>query len=146
MKAMQISLSGMDVELRRMEVIADNIANANTVRTAAGEPYRPMRLLSGPKAGFASYMREPTGSDATPDSLDGVMVYGVEPQNLPSRRVYEPGNPQADAQGYVDYPGFDHAGEMVELIKSSRSYEANMVAMSVAREMYLKAVELGKVG
>jgi flagellar basal-body rod protein FlgC len=142
MKAMQISLSGMDVELRRMEVIAENIANANTVRTAGGEPYRAMRLVSGPRAGFASLMQEPTSQD----SMRGVMVYGVEPQNLPSRRVYEPGNPQADDQGYVDYPGFDHAGEMVELVKSSRVYEANMVAMNIAREMYLKAVELGKAG
>lgn len=139
MKAMQISLSAMDVEWRRMEVIADNIANAGTVRTAGGELYRPMRLVSGPKAGFASLMQEPTDA-----SVDGVTVYGVEPENLPSRRVYEPANPQADADGYVEYPGYDHAGEMIQLVKTSRAYEADMVVMGAARQMYLKALEMGK--
>lgn len=139
MKAMQISLSAMDVEWRRMEVIADNIANAGTVRTAGGELYRPMRLVSGPKAGFASLMQEPTDA-----SVDGVTVYGVEPENLPTRRVYEPANPQADADGYVEYPGYDHAGEMIQLVKTSRAYEADMVVMGAARQMYLKALEMGK--
>lgn len=140
MKAMQISLSAMDVEWRRMEVIAENIANAGTVRTATGELYRPMRLVSGPKAGFASLMQEPV----TDESVAGVAVYGLEPENLPTRRVYEPANPQADAEGYVEYPGYDHAGEMIQLVKTSRAYEADMVVMGAARQMYLKALELGK--
>ena len=140
MKAMEISRTGLDVEWRRLEVIAQNIANANTARTALGETYRPMRLVSGPKAGFGAYL----GKDGAGQSLDGVAVYGVEPMNLPPRTVYEPANPQADAKGFVSYPGLDQAGEMTLMLKTARAYEANVVAMNMARQMYSKALELGR--
>lgn len=139
MKAMEISLTGLNVEWRRLEVIADNLANVSTTRTATGEPYRAMRLVSGPRGGFARYL-EVDGSE-TPV---GVAVYGVEPVNLPPRRVYEPANPQAGPDGYVSYPGFDHAAEMTLMVKTSRAYEANIVAMNLARQMYVKAMELGR--
>lgn len=140
MKAMDISRTGLDVEWRRLEVIAENIANANTGRTALGEAYRPMRLVSGPKATFGQHLAK----DGAGEPLRGVEVYGVEPVNLPPRMVYEPANPQADARGFVSYPGFDHAGEMTLMIKTSRAYEANVVAMNLARQMYAKALELGR--
>lgn len=139
MKAMEISLTGLNVEWRRLEVIADNLANVSTTRTATGEPYRAMRLVSGPRGGFARYL-EADGSQAPV----GVAVYGVEPVNLPPRRVYEPANPQAGPDGYVSYPGFDHAAEMTLMVKTSRAYEANVVAMNLARQMYVKAMELGR--
>lgn len=139
MQAMEISRTGMDVEWRRLEVIAQNIANANTIRTAGGEPYRPLSLVSGPK-GFQRYMQ----AGGAVEDLQGVEVYGVEPMNVPPRLVYDPANPQADAKGYVAYPGLDHAGEMTLMVKASRSYEANIVAMSAARQMYAKALELGR--
>jgi len=143
MRAMEISLSGMDVEWRRLEVIADNIANLGTARTAGGDPFRAMRLISGPRGGFRSYLQgaEPSATDR---SLGGVMVYGQEPVDAPPRRVYEPGNPQADAKGYVTYPGVDQAQEMALMVKTARAYESNVVAMTVARQMYAKALELGK--
>lgn len=140
MQAMEISRTGLDVEWRRLEVIAENLANVNTTRTALGDPYRAMRLVSGPKAGFADYLK--TGGDGS--GLDGVTVYGVEPTNLPPRRVYEPSNPQADAKGFVTYPGFDHAGEMTLMVTTARAYEANIVAINAARQMYIKAMDLGK--
>jgi flagellar basal-body rod protein FlgC len=140
MQAMEISRTGLDVEYQRLEVIAQNLANASTVRTAAGEPYVAMRLVSGPKGGFARYLDG--GKD--PGALAGVEAYGLEPVNAPPRLVYEPANPQADAKGYVSYPGFDHAAEMTLMVKTARSYEANIAAMSAAREMYTKALELGR--
>jgi flagellar basal-body rod protein FlgC len=140
MQAMEISRTGLDVEWRRLEVIANNIANANTVLTPLGEPYRAMRLVSGPKVDFAALLRQGRGVEA----LNDVSVYGVEPMNLAPRRVHEPTNPQADADGFVAYPGFDHAGEMTLMVKTSRAYEANIVAMNAARQMYAKALELGK--
>jgi len=143
MKAMEISKTGLDVEWRRLEVIAENIANASTGRTATGEAYRPMRLISGPKAGFGQYLAK-DGKDASSQAVAGVEVYGVEPVNLPPRMVYEPANPQADAKGFVSYPGFDHAGEMTLMMKTARAYEANVVAMNMARQMYAKALELGR--
>jgi flagellar basal-body rod protein FlgC len=140
MQAMEISRTGLDVEWRRLEVIAENLANANTITNALGEPHRAMRLLSGPAGDFASLLQRGRGVEA----MRGVKVYAVEPQNLAPRRVYEPSNPQADAAGYVTYPGFDHAGEMTLMVKTARAYEADIVAMNAARQMYAKALELGR--
>lgn len=140
MQAMEISKTGLDVEWRRLEVIAQNIANLNTVRNARGQAYSALRVVSGPKQDFSKFVG---GADPTA-GLQGVEVYSVEPMNLPPRRVYEPGNPQADTDGYVQYPGFDQAAEMTLLVKTSRAYQSNLVAMNAAREMYLKALELGR--
>ncbi len=140
MNAMEISRTGMDVEWRRLEVIAQNLANASSTLDATGQPYRALRLISGPAMSFSEVL----SGHADRSGLNGVAVYSVEPQNLPSRRVYEPAHPQADANGYVTYPGFDHAAEMALMIKTSRSYEANIVAMNTARQMYSKALEIGK--
>lgn len=141
MRAMEISLSGLDVEWCRLEVIAANIANANTTRTATGEPWRAMRLVSGPDRGFAAYLDGKAGSAAAPA---GTEVYGLEPVVSQSRRVYEPAHPDADAEGFVTYPGFDHAAEMILMVKTARTYEANLVAMNMARQMYMKAMEIGR--
>ena len=138
MKAMEISLSGLDVEWRRLEIIADNLANVNTVRTADGGPYRAMRLLSGPKTSFEGQL----GAESS--KLNGVTVYGVEPVSGPPRKVHEPGNPMADADGNVAYPDIDHSAEMVLMVKTSRAYEANLVAMNAAREMYVKSLDMGR--
>lgn len=140
MNAMEISRTGMDVEWRRLEVIATNIANVSTTRTATGAPYRMMRLVSGPRANFSRHLE----GAAEARTLGGVEVYGVEPVNEASRRVYEPSHPHADADGFVTYPGFDHAAEMVLMVQTGRAYEANIVAMGTARQMYMKAMELGR--
>lgn len=142
MRAMEISKTGLDVEWRRLEVIADNLANINTTRTAGGAPYRAMRLLSGPKTSFAGHLSH--GETTSAGELEGVTVYGLEPTNAAPRSVYEPDNPDADANGYVAYPSVDHAQEMVLMVKTARAYEANIVAMNISRQMYAKALELGK--
>jgi flagellar basal-body rod protein FlgC len=140
MNAMEISRTGLDVEWRRLEVIAQNIANANSAVTTNGESYRPMRLISGPAVSFSDALAH----GGQPSQLGGVSVYSIEAQNLPPRRAYEPGSPQADAEGYVTYPGFDHAAEMALMVKTSRAYEANIVAMNAARQMYSVALQIGK--
>ncbi|HEX8669703.1 MAG TPA: flagellar basal body rod protein FlgC [Allosphingosinicella sp.] len=142
MDAMEISRTGLDVEWRRLEVIAQNLANANTTRTGLGEPYRAMRLISGPRAGFGTHLSagQPGARPA------GAAVYGIEPTQVAPRMVYEPGHPHADAKGYVSYPGVDHAGEMTLMVHTARIYEANLVAMNIARQMYAKALELGRLG
>lgn len=139
MRAMEISRSGLDVEWQRLQVIAENLANLNTTRTASGEPYRPLRLVSGPRAGFAELL----AGTAQPQP-GGVRVLGVEPMPGSARRVYEPGHPHADAEGFVSYPNLDHAGEMTLLLRASRAYEANLVAVGIAHQMYSRALELGR--
>jgi flagellar basal-body rod protein FlgC len=137
MNAMEISRTGLDVEWRRLEIIAQNIANANSTRGAGSEAYRPLRLISGPRTHFASYL----DPNAAPR---GVEVTSVEASSAAPRRVYEPAHPHADADGYVSYPALDHAGEMTRMVSTARAYEANLVAMSIARQMYAKAIELGR--
>ena len=144
MNAMEISRTGLDVEWRRLEVISENLANANTVRSAAGAPYHARHLVSGPKMDFASYLDgrgHPTAAD--PPAIDGVMVYSIEEDSASPHLVHEPGNPQADADGMVAYPAIDQAAEMVLMVKTARAYEANIVAMNAAHQMYSKALELG---
>jgi flagellar basal-body rod protein FlgC len=143
MQAMEISRTGLDVEWRRLEVIAQNIANASTTIDANGDPYRALRLLSGPRGPTTSF-KDLLASQSQQADLRGVSVYSVEAQNLPPRRVYEPAHPQADVDGYVSYPGFDHAAEMALMVKTTRAYEANIVAMSAARQMYSKALDIGR--
>lgn len=140
MDAMEISRTGLDVEWQRLQVIAQNLANVNTTRTANGEPYRPLRLVSGPRSTFAELL----GGTSASRPPEGVRVTGVEAMPGNVRRVYEPGHPHADAEGFVAYPDLDHAGEMTLMVRTSRAYEANLVAMNIAHQMYTRALELGR--
>ena len=140
MNAMEISRTGLDVEWQRLQVIAQNLANINTSRTAAGGPFTPMRLVSGSSVDFATLV----DTKGAPDRPRGVEVLGLEQIVGGTRRAYEPGNPDADAEGFVTYPDIDHAEQMTLLIKTSRAYEANLTAYSLAQQMYARAAELGR--
>ena len=142
MKAMEISATGLNVEWHRLEVIAENIANINTTRTATGEPYQPKRLVSGPASAFASFLNKDPGTDKS--ALNGVMIYGIENMDTPGHKVHEPAHPHADANGDVTMPGVDLASEMTLMIKTSRAYESNIVMMNIARQMYSKALTIGR--
>lgn len=139
MQAMEISLSGLDIEWQRLQVIAQNLANVNTSRTADGRNYQPKQLMSGPKVSFEDII-----AARSSQKLGGVEVYGVEIQSRGTRRVHEPAHPHADIDGFVTYPNVDHAGEMTRMIKTSRAYEANLVAINISMQMYSRALELGK--
>lgn len=140
MEALKISMSGLDVEWQRLQVIAQNLANINSTRNEAGEVFRPKRLLSGPDVNFNQLMKQGEGfTKAT-----GVRVMGIE--NTPNgvRVAFEPNHPHADANGMVSYPDVDHAAEMTLMIKSSRVYEANLTAISIAQQMYNRALDMGR--
>lgn len=139
MDAIAISRTGMDIEWQRLQVIAQNLANANTTRTASGGVYRPLRLVSGPKGNFAELL-----SGASPAALSGVQSLGIEEMAGSARRVHDPKHPHADASGFVTYPDIDRAGEMTLMIQASRAYEANLVALNLAHQMYSRALDLGK--
>lgn len=139
MKAMEISRTGLEVEWRRLEVIAENLANASSSRVAGGQPYQPLRLVSGPSNGFAAHL-----GNSDERSVGGVTIYGIEQTGAAPRLVSEPGNPNADANGFVAYPGVDVTQEMLLMIKTQRTYESNLAALNMARQMYSKALELGR--
>jgi len=144
MQAMEISRTGLDVEWRRLDVIAENIANANSADSKSVS-FKPLTLVSGPKGGFAAQL-DAAGRQKPVDvsNLSGVTVYAIEAGSAPPRMVYEPGNPNADEHGFVGYPAIDQSQEMVRMIEASRAYEANIVAMNAEKEMYSKALTLGE--
>ena len=142
MEAMEISRTGLDVEWRRLEVIAQNLANMNTSRTGDGGSYVPLRLVSGPVESFHKAMERHT--DGGTPHPQGVRVYAIEASDRGIRRVYEPVHPHADPQGFVAYPNISHAEEMSLMVKTSRAYEANLVAMAAAQQIYASALQLGR--
>ena len=137
MDAVSIGMSGLDVEWQRLQVIAQNLANMNSTRGENGDVYRPMTLVSGANS-FGAMI---DGSAMAPT---GVHVVSIEAQANGLRRVYEPTHPHADSEGFVTYPNVDHAAEMTLMIKTSRAYEANLVAVSMAQQMYLHALDIGR--
>lgn len=142
MESMRISLSGLDVEWRRLEISAQNLANAQSTAAPGEEAYQPVRLISGPAASFATQMLGLAGAMQT--QAVGAQVVGLEPTRSAGRRVHEPDHPHADAQGYVTYPSIDHAAEMTLMLRASRTYEANLAAISIAQEMYSSALDMGR--
>lgn len=141
MQAMEISRTGLDVEWRRLELISTNLALANTPAAIHQNPYQTRGLVSGPIADFSSRL---DGDGAALREFSGVKIIGETKDTAPPRLVREPSSPQANAAGYVSYPSVDYAEQMTLMIKTTRAYEANIVAMNSARQMYAKALELGR--
>jgi flagellar basal-body rod protein FlgC len=136
--ALSISASGLTAERARMDVTAENLANAQTTRGAGGQPYRRKEVvLQEASGGFGAQLSAAMGSRP-----GGVQVAGIVEDANPGRRVYDPGHPDADAQGYVTMPNVDSVAEMVDLISASRAYEANVTAMQAAKQMFTKTLDL----
>ena len=140
MEAVKISLSALDVEWTRIQTIALNLANMNSIRSESGDVFKPLRLLSGPSSDFGSLL----GSAAGTPAPAGVQVVGVEEIPGGVVKTYDPENPYADPDGFVVRTNIDHSSEMTLMIKASRAYEANLTAMSIAQQMYNRALELGR--
>ncbi|HHV93176.1 MAG TPA: flagellar basal body rod protein FlgC [Firmicutes bacterium] len=132
----RISGSALTAERLRMDTIANNLANVNTTRTEAGGPYRRQMPV------FA------TRTEARPNAHGfrgaGVRVIGIYEDPTPGRLVYEPEHPDADENGYVHYPNVNVVTEMVDMISATRAYEANINVINSARNMALKALEIGR--
>ncbi|MBI4277481.1 MAG: flagellar basal body rod protein FlgC [Armatimonadetes bacterium] len=140
-RTIQVSASALTAERMRMDVIASNLANANTTRTADGSPYRRRVVLFAPLVNQMTASVEGAVAGGGPG---GVVVTGIAEDPTPPRRVYQPGHPDADAQGYVMLPAINPVTEMVDLMASSRAYEANVTALNVAKQLVLKALEIGR--
>ncbi|MCX7715741.1 MAG: flagellar basal body rod protein FlgC [Clostridia bacterium] len=143
LRALNISASALTAQRFRMDVISENIANAEVTRTANGGPYRRRTVVMAQREGmptFAEYMDGARGKLVG----NGVEVTEVTEDPSPFKLVYDPSHPDADANGYVSYPNVDTVTEMVDLISASRSYEANVTAFNTTKNIALKALELGK--
>lgn len=128
--AADISASGLAAERLRMEVAANNIANARSTHSLDGGPYRRQQVV------FAAEMpTQPGIADPKRLSLGGVRVAGIVADETPLPVIHDPGHPDADEHGLVTMPNVTLSHEMVDLVTASRSYEANLKALQLYRQM-----------
>lgn len=132
-----ISGSGLSAERIRLQTIAANLANARTTRTAEGGPYQRRTPL------FEAEPMNPFG-DQLEQAMARVNVTDINVTQGAGRLVYEPSHPDANADGYVLYPDINLLSEMVDMMTTSRSYEANANAIDVTRELANRALEIGR--
>ncbi len=144
--ALDISGSALSAERLRMDVTSENLANAQTTKGANGQPYRRKEVVLQEIGGGASFGATLAGvmggggnAGVTPG---GVQVSGIVEDSSQGQLVYDPGHPDANAQGYVRMPNVESVTEMTDLITESRSYEANVTAMQTAKSMYTKTLDL----
>jgi flagellar basal-body rod protein FlgC len=139
--AIDTAASGLSAERLRMDVTAENLANAQTTRGADGQPYRrKVVALEQAGGGFGATLSGAMGAGAGGDA--GVRVAGITQDATPNRLVYDPGHPDADARGYVSMPNVQPVTEMVDLISASRGYEANVTVMQTAKQMFAKTLDI----
>ncbi len=138
-RALETSASALTAERVRMEVASSNLANANTTRGPGG-PYRRRVVF------FAPLLERVAASwaGAALSESRGVVVAGIVEDPSPPRRVYDPGHPDADADGFVALPNVNPVVEMADLMASARAYELNAVAFQTVKQVILKALELGR--
>ena len=142
MTAFDISASGLSADRTRINTISMNLANAKTTRTAQGGPYRRRSVVQQATEvddPFSIHMRS-----ALDREVQGVRVSAVTMDNRPFKRVYEPGNPDANAEGYVMYPDINVVEEMANLMSAQRNYEANVTTVDAVKGMFVKALEIGR--
>lgn len=141
--AIDVAGSGLAAERLRMDVTAGNLANAQTTQGANGQPYRRREVvLQEAQAGGQSFGSMLASASASASPVNGVQVAGIVEDPSAPRKVYDPGHPDADAQGYVSLPNVNPVTEMVDLIGASRTYEANVTAMQAAKQLFSKTLEL----
>lgn len=141
-KSMNISSSALTAQSVRMDTIAENIANANTTRTADGQPYR-RKIVTFAQAESSSFAQH-LNNYLNGSSGGGVTVRSIETDQSPFKLVYDPDHPDADENGYVSMPNVDITKEMVDMISATRSYEANVTALNAFKNIAMKALEIGK--
>ncbi len=128
---LKVSATGLEAQKIRMNVIASNIANANSTRTPEGGPYRRKDVL------FESYLYD--------QSSVGVNISKIVEDPSPFKKVYQPGHPDADKDGYVSYPNVDAVAEMVNLISATHAYEANLTLIASFKDMFNKTLAITQV-
>ncbi|MFT3694176.1 MAG: flagellar basal body rod protein FlgC [Kofleriaceae bacterium] len=135
--AMEVSASGLSAQRARMNVASSNLANAQTTMTAQGGPYKRKDVVL--------QSADVPGTEGQLDgAIKGVEVSQIKQDAAPPRLEYDPGHPNANAQGYVAYPNVNPVEEMVDMITASRAYEAGITTMSTAVSMAEKALGIGK--
>ncbi|HOV91236.1 MAG TPA: flagellar basal body rod protein FlgC [Syntrophorhabdaceae bacterium] len=137
---LKISASGLRAQRIRMETIATNLANIHTTRTDEGGPYAKKEVVFrttdlNETQGFGKVLSE---------RIEGVKVEEIAKSSKEFEKVYDPGHPDADKEGYVIYPNVNLMEEMADMVSATRSYEANINVINTTKEMFIKTLEIGK--
>lgn len=150
-ESMRISSSALSAQRLRMNTISNNLANAQTTRTAKGTPFHRQYTVFQPmfEQSLLERLRMANTNDRhlpfeLPASEGGVRVAAVREDLSEGNKVYDPSHPHADKDGYVEYPNVNIVSEMSDMINASRSYEANITTIETAKAMALKALEMGR--
>lgn len=149
-----VAASGMTAQRLRMDVIADNVANAGSTRGQSEEPYR-RKLVVFSEALDRALVADASILDASrgavgpavltgTEAFRGVKVVSIVEDSRPGPVVYDPGHPHADENGYVQMPNVDIVREMVDMISASRAYESNLAVFEAAKSMFLRALDIGR--
>lgn len=142
--SLDTSASALTAQRLRMDIISQNIANVNTTRTENGTPYRRKVVAFEERNSSTPFSQLLSERSKQLLAGKGVRVTGIYEDNSPFKKVYDPAHPDADQDGYVNMPNVDVVTEMVNMISTSRSYEANMTAISTTKSMALKALEISR--
>lgn len=145
---MELSGTALRAERIRAEVVAANMANADTTRTEAGGPYRRQHVVFAAtpmsQSAFGSTLAQQMGSQGSEPGAEGVQVSAVVADSGAPLRRYEPGHPDADANGYVSFPDINPMTEMVDLMGATRSYGLNASAVQAEKGMIQSSIDLVK--
>ena len=141
LKSMDISASALSAQRVRMDVIAENLANITTTRTANGQPYRRRYVVFQHREDEVSFSSLLDRAQARSNG-SGVRVSEIREDESPFKLDYNPEHPDANAEGYVQMPNVDLAVEMIDMMAATRSYEANITAMNAIKSMATKALEI----
>jgi flagellar basal-body rod protein FlgC len=144
--AISIAGTGLSAERIRMDVTAENLANADTTKAANGQPYQRQEVVlqqlgsNGFEGALSGAMQRTEGEQPA----GGVQVAGIVSDSTPDQQVYDPGSPEANAQGYVKMPNVSTVTEMTDLISESQSYQSDVTAMQTAKSMFTSTLGLLK--
>jgi flagellar basal-body rod protein FlgC len=142
--SMNISASALMTQKTKMDIISQNIANAETIQTTDAEPYR-RRVVTlearNDEWTFEDYLT--ARIDGNKPIATGVEIHTVEADDAPFKLVFDPDNPYADEKGYVQMSNVDTTEEILDLMTTTRAYEANLTALNTTKSMLLKALEIG---
>jgi flagellar basal-body rod protein FlgC len=140
--SLRVSSTGLDAQMKRMNTISSNLANAETTRTEDGGPYRrkdPIFAATADRESFGEILE-----NELDEQIQGVVVTDIAEDEKPPRLVYNPRHPDARPDGYVEMPNVNPAEEMANMISAQRAYEANVTAMGAAKSMAQKALEIAR--
>jgi len=141
---MSVSASGMEAQRQRAQAIVENLANAETTRTPDGGPYKRKDVVLASSDSYESPFSAMFQSSLD-QSATGVSVSEIVEDSRPPEMRYQPGHPDANPQGYVAFPHVNASEEMVDLMGTSRSFEANTAAMAAIKDMVSKSIDLLKL-